>query len=113
MSGALAFCLSASGIGIAAAAYLHAASAYLDNATVKLQQLPALWLIYYRVMISVLTKPRRLRSQRTALPQMSITTGVCLCRCTFLPDEAWSFADEAMLMLKNLDTHDACCRSSH
>lgn len=74
MSGALAFCLSASGIGVAAAAYLHASSAYLDNATVKLQQLPALWPLYYRVMVSVLTKPRRLQPERTALQQMSITT---------------------------------------
>ena len=75
MSLALAALLSVNGLALATAAYLHAASQYLENATIKLQRLPALWPIYYRMLLSVLTKPRRLPTQRAMLPSMRIMTG--------------------------------------
>lgn len=75
MSVAMAAILAASGVGLVAATYLHAASRYLDRATVNLHQLPALCPIYYRMLVSLLTKPRRLKSARTTLPAMRITTG--------------------------------------
>ena len=82
MSPALAALLSVNGLAVATAAYLHAASQYLQHATIKLQRLPALWPIYYRMLLSVLMKPRRLPMQRTMLPSMHIMTGGhCHCAC--------------------------------
>ena len=82
MSLALAALLSVNGLALATAAYLHAASQYLEQGTIKLQRLPALWPIYYRMLLSVLTKPRRLPTQRAMLPSMRIITGGhCRCAC--------------------------------
>jgi hypothetical protein len=75
MSLALAALLSVSGLALATSAYLHAASQYLEQGTIKLQRLPALWPIYYRMLLSVLTKPRRLPTHRAMLTSMRIMTG--------------------------------------
>ncbi len=50
--------LSAACLGVAAAAYLHAASAYLRNAAITTQELPALWPIYWRFASSFNNKSR-------------------------------------------------------
>ena len=73
------------GVCTAAAAFvawLHAASMYLHAAAAETRGLPLLWPIYYRILLSLLTKPREISSQNSKLPLKRITTGRLLpCRC--------------------------------